>query len=476
MSIRQGDYIIADSSGTTDNETITTNLGNQIQAIGTKNKNESISAISNIYDWIGTLEEYNTQQIGTLHPTWLCYITDDIEGGESVYTKEEVDEGFLATNKITNCITEIPQDIKLELSNGILTLKAGSKVYVPNGFTGTTPKFDEIVIASDLYVAYPDTSDTKCFLFYNNGNLNLGNIVVSLSGTTPPTTGFFYNTSTNKISFYLDGNMVWDNGSFPLCIASCSNSSITSIDQVFNGFGYIGSTVFALPGVKGLIPDGRNADGTLKNIEFTISQAQTFSITSKWGTGNECWWLNGTNLDIHRATNATYFQDSKPSTSYLDAYWFSPKENILRQTTDTGTTWKQIQGSYSFNINFTNGKITSLTPKTAFHALDYNDSSTISGWSMPSSRYIDLTLGASGSSYTAPANGYVAVSKMTTAQNQNISINCNNFRSFAWGHTNSINIFTWMPVNKGDVFRVTYSAEGTHTDNYFRFIYAEGEN
>ena len=33
----------------------------------------------------------------------------------------------------TNCLTEIPQDITLELNNGTLTLKAGSKVYVPNG-------------------------------------------------------------------------------------------------------------------------------------------------------------------------------------------------------------------------------------------------------------------------------------------------------------------------------------------------------
>lgn len=30
-----------------------------------------------IYDWIGTLEEYENQQVETFHPEYLCFITDD---------------------------------------------------------------------------------------------------------------------------------------------------------------------------------------------------------------------------------------------------------------------------------------------------------------------------------------------------------------------------------------------------------------
>lgn len=50
----------------------------------------------------------------------------------------------------------IPQDIKLELNNGTLTLKAGSRVYVPNGFEsdGTTPKFILKTIQSDITSNY----------------------------------------------------------------------------------------------------------------------------------------------------------------------------------------------------------------------------------------------------------------------------------------------------------------------------------
>jgi len=61
----------------TDTTTITQNSSNKIQAIGTVNKNQAQGSISSIYDWVGTLSEYTTQQIETLHPEWVCYITDD---------------------------------------------------------------------------------------------------------------------------------------------------------------------------------------------------------------------------------------------------------------------------------------------------------------------------------------------------------------------------------------------------------------
>lgn len=54
-------------------------------------------------------------------------------------TKQDISTA-INYNNISNCITEIPQDIKLELNNGTLTLKAGSKVYVPNGFEQSQTK------------------------------------------------------------------------------------------------------------------------------------------------------------------------------------------------------------------------------------------------------------------------------------------------------------------------------------------------
>ena len=83
-------------------------------------------------------------------------------------------------NYKTNCITEIPQDIKLELADGVLTLKAGSKVYVPNGFEedGTTPKFDEIKVNTDLTMTYTEYNNTY---FVGESKDSYRNLKLSLS-------------------------------------------------------------------------------------------------------------------------------------------------------------------------------------------------------------------------------------------------------------------------------------------------------
>ena len=104
------------------------------------------------------------------------------------------------------------------------------------------------------------------------------------------------------------------------------------------------------------------------------------------------------------------------------------------------------------------------------------DKSTISGWSMPSSRYIDLTLGADGTTYVAPANGYFYVKKNSTS-GQYIWFRLYNSTNTVmditfWGSNNGF-IGAFIPVSKGSKVEIYYSASGD--TQLFRFIYAEGE-
>lgn len=93
--------------------------------------------------------------------------------------------------------------------------------------------------------------------------------------------------------------------------------------------------------------------------------------------------------------------------------------------------------------------------------------------SMPSTKYTDLTLGASGSTYTAPANGWFALSKKATAVGQYIQLYKPLYSSLYASTTTSSSLITYLPVSKGTNIEVYYSAGGE--TNYFRFIYAEGE-
>lgn len=356
-------------------------------------------------------------------------------------------------NKITNCITEIPQDIKLELSSGTLTHAVGSKFYTPDGTAHTVSTSSSVPIAS---------SDGQHFVYCAGSSGVLQAISATslvsraASGSSLPADGtdysVFLNTSDSKIYRYTGG--AWSEWvvSFPLGIVTVSGGVITSIDQVFNGFGYIGSTVFALPGVKGLAPNGRNADGTLKNTEFTVSSVLTTTDSSSVTSGLE-YYLGSTS--INRAPFGTYFYDAESNNIFDNS---GIRQNII------------LIAPSAYRIS---GTVASFNPKQVFHALDYNDTEFIANCAMPSARYIDLTLPADGNSVTAPTDGILYLSKNSDATGQRIRF---------WNRTTSASISTWssgvqnleivMSVSKGDSITVVYNADGT--TNAFKFIYANG--
>lgn len=400
---------------------------------------------------------------------------------------QAVTEGTLNETQITNCITEIPQDIKLELNNGTLTLKAGSKVYVPNG----PGVFDVVNITSD-----------KNFTYSSNGQVliitdSLGNmsrcVYPAESGSTEPaskTTGTLWYDTTNNYCKRWNGS-AWENRSLPIAIVTVSGGQITSIDQVFNGFGYIGSTAFALPGVKGLAPDGRNEDGSLKNSVKQIGKVSVRNFSGGNRTAVFAFVDNDLGFGI-------YVYDSQINRN--------KENNNLRSNV--------IFGSGTFIY----GKFTSLTPKTPFHAVDYNDAvlnygdqdiggnknftgtlkaptpssatdnstnvattawtnnflnnkkTEIAGWGMPNySAGIDIAIRSNDETYTCPADGWVAITSLNSAtsyiggyiynQNTNVAV------TFGGQYCSGGGI---MPVCKDNVIVIKNKGNNQPID-YFRF-------
>lgn len=287
----------------------------------------------------------------------------------------------------TNCITEIPQDINLTLSSGTLTLKAGSKVYVPNGFEqdGTTPHFDVITIAND--VSGTISFNGTCTVVYRPSNniISFYSSTVDSSGSTDPSgTATFYNTTQNIMKRF-DGSSLTTSGfSFPIARVVTTTSGVQSIVEVSNGFGYIGSTIFALPGVKGLIPNDRNSGGTLKSTAFTLSSVVTTTLS-----------------DTAIRTVGVRANVMGSSTAYV-------YDETNNQNLNNGSFWNVCAFAV---VKAESGKITSFSTKTAFHAVDYNDfqpvANFVNNYALGVPDWANKT--QITSPFTATENGYVVV-------------------------------------------------------------------
>lgn len=285
---------------------------------------------------------------------WAIGTISEQPQGSAKYWAEQaktVTDGTLNESILTNCLTEIPQDIKVELSNGTLTLKAGSKVYVPNG----VGKFDVVTIQKD--VGGKRTSTGQEFLLSDkNGDIAFWRKLYS-GDSKPVDSGSYvwYDTANNVIKATTDGGASWlsEKFSLPLGIYTANGTNITSIDQVFNGFGYIGNTIFALPGIKGRVPNGFSTDGKPNSTEFTTTNVLTVNNT---GVQNNSYigFFGKNAIIVRNYRNAVYDEYSN--------VWNNPEAGFDFQYCLFGT----------FSADST-GRITSLTPNTAFHAVDYSE-------------------------------------------------------------------------------------------------------
>lgn len=374
---------------------------------------------------------------------------------------------FLDKTQITNCITEIPQDIKLELNNGTLTLKAGSKVYKPNGFEGdgVTPKFDVVVVESDVSLSKGVGDEQVMFFTSGDGNSLFRYTKSAIySGLSKPSVSTqyaaWYDTSVNKIKVTSDTGATWveQTWGLPLAWGATTASSVVSVVQIFNGLGYIGSTIFALPNVKGLIPNGRNEDGSLRNIEFTTTRVMISTVVA-------------TKRDLTPIVISGGALGIGNPYSTPNGYRYLEDDNILFVNNQG-----KAGSCYCGDFSISGSKIDFFKRSNAFHAIDRSDSSWVSAQGRPSSKYIDLTLGADGATYTMPATGVLSFLGRWSNSDSYLQI-ANTTSSYIKIQTpNIVATGYWgfpMSVKKGDVIRINYNK--APLDVVLRFTYAEGE-
>lgn len=116
-----------------------------------------------------------------------------------------------------------------------------------------------------------------------------------------------------------------------------------------------------------------------------------------------------------------------------------------------------------------------MNDETSGMMLSNNDTTFITQQVMPGSKYVSLTLGASGATYIAPANGYFSID----GQGPNwvdvaiIYPNLNYGYCFASRSSDKYCRIT-VPVSAGSQCQILFDTAFTNLIS-FNFIYAEGE-
>lgn len=414
----------------------------------------------------------------------------------------EGEKHFVNKNQISNCILEVPQRIKLEFLNGVLTLKAGSELLQPDGLEddGITWKFKYKTIESDM--VFPGISSTNEYtgsaFIYARYNTTVSNgyqldYFVPASpviGATAPASPFdyqiFYNTAENKLYMWYQNTWRSDlDIAFPIADVTITTTSIQSLDNVYNTTIACGNGLLVQSGVKVLMPNGLNPDGTLNNLEYTTPYVLAESVDI---SGSMDWvYTLGSDGDIYALFREFYYvQTSTPVIpNYVGvAFWYNPATNKSTFFLN-GVAQERPAIIIGSNIKSgTSANIAAAPQKTSANLLKYSDKSFISSWSLPSTRYINLAISTNGNtSYEAPANGWFVIDGVdSTGYGVNSVVVLRNrvtrlgASSFIDGGMNGGFINCATPVSAGDIVDLFYQGALSATTMNLKFVYAEGED
>ena len=225
---------------------------------------------------------------------------------------------------------------------------------------------------------------------------------------------------------------------------------------------YIGATIT-------LSEIGKTYAESLPNITGSfepLSHSNDFPVTGAFynkGVGNA-------QADASQNGAVFGFDASKSSSTYQEGAKVNPEHTKYPYYMVISTTGQTAEVGIDINKVYED---LNLKANKDLSDVSQAGKTTAVGWGMPSDNYIDLTLGANLSKYTAPANGYLTLSKQTNG-NQFVCLrNVNNGMRIYSGMISNNAVRVFMPVKKGHVVEIEYNAGGAL--EFFRFVYAEGE-
>lgn len=244
---------------------------------------------------------------------------------------------------------------------------------------------------------------------------------------------------------------------------------------------YSGNIITVKSGFKGLSANGRNSNNTINNIQCNLTQDVSRDISSFGNASHKFFLIKDNNTNEWypggRAIATQWFeQETQPSGE--DWTWYNP-QTAQWKSCDAGNI-KDVNVIPLGKLDKISNGISSFTVDMPLELLKRTDKAEISSWGLPSEKYQELSLLASGSAEyaPAPANGYIVFhssSPQTTCAIYLINLQENTI-TYALGNTGTcvagVSLRLYVPIKKGQKFQINYTS--SYQARLF-FIYAQGE-
>lgn len=225
---------------------------------------------------------------------------------------------------------------------------------------------------------------------------------------------------------------------------------------------YSGNTITAKSGLKVLAPNGRNADGSLKNIEYTLASDTSKELTSA-GSGLGVFFLrsldNGQTWDIGYRSYGTqwYIQEEQPQVEHCE--WYNPKTNLWKHC--VSGEWSDILICPLGRVSLNEGQIISLYNYETTDLLKRSDRGEIIEWDRPNLTQSAWQLKAYNTLYIAEEDGWVLF-------NTHLRANANVFNNGSggiqvYGIIDEINVYGHMVNTSWDGSGNTVTVANMHT-------------
>ena len=349
------------------------------------------------------------------------------------------------TAQIVNTSSSVPDTIgkvtiSPDKSSGSRNAFARISYGILNDFNSNLPLYGKGGLQVTPVV---DDSNAEARILLGSVHNGMGNIVGTTSGLTIGTGAVGSELSITSTDITFNGQSLLNSGG-----ETPTNMVTTDTSQTISG-----AKTFTEPTVfKNTLDMSTGGTDTLY-IYATGSYAEGYTTDIKYDK----------NLNIKGSSSGGAITLA-PYGSGLNGLKYKNSDNTSNPSYDILHTGNLVTGN---NITI------SEPNSTGVRTISGPSNEYMAHMAMPSDKYVDLTLGATATSYTAPADGWAVISKKVTAANQSVSLGISNsVRYCCLVPTNSGSANTSLPVRKGANFYCTYSAGGNL--DFFRFVYAVG--